>query len=277
MARRVAGGPLKIFAGTYGEQFGIPEPIYQALSEFAREVWHLAKVRAVSVERNKDARTGEDADGVTCTLQGPGSQAYRITIWMAPPFSDPTRVKRFPIIRFDVGKKGQEPHLFRNIECFADADDYHNWRMFVLIVLDEEGFDNTTPEEVYRWHRQHGLESKLFHSKEDIPKERFDWVDSKARVQIHSWAEIAQLPSDTVYVGRSPNGEVNEKYPWGNPYKVKQYGLKKSLRLHGKYLECSPELVQRIKFELHGKNLACWCPFYKPCHADILLKIANAP
>jgi hypothetical protein len=95
-----------------------------------------------------------------------------------------------------------------------------------MVVLDEEGFDNTTPEEVYRWHRQHGLESKLFHSKEDIPKEKFDWVDSKARVQIRSWAEIVQLPSDTVYVGRSPNGEVNEQYPWGNPYKIKEHGLK---------------------------------------------------
>ena len=68
-ARRVASGPMKIFAGTCGEQSGIPEPIYQALVESAREVWHLAKVRAVSLERNKDARTGEDEDGVTCTLQ----------------------------------------------------------------------------------------------------------------------------------------------------------------------------------------------------------------
>lgn len=27
--------------------------------------------------------------------------------------------------------------------------------------------------------------------------------------------------------------------------------------------------------ELKGKNLACWCPLDKPCHADILLKYAN--
>lgn len=27
--------------------------------------------------------------------------------------------------------------------------------------------------------------------------------------------------------------------------------------------------------KLKGKNLACWCPLDKPCHADILLKIAN--
>lgn len=28
--------------------------------------------------------------------------------------------------------------------------------------------------------------------------------------------------------------------------------------------------------ELRGKNLACWCKPGKPCHADVLLEIANA-
>ena len=27
--------------------------------------------------------------------------------------------------------------------------------------------------------------------------------------------------------------------------------------------------------ELAGKNLACWCPLSQPCHADVLLEIAN--
>lgn len=36
------------------------------------------------------------------------------------------------------------------------------------------------------------------------------------------------------------------------------------------------EYNRRIKRELRGKNLACWCPLGQPCHADILLKIANA-
>jgi hypothetical protein len=26
---------------------------------------------------------------------------------------------------------------------------------------------------------------------------------------------------------------------------------------------------------LRGKNLACWCPLDKPCHADVLLELAN--
>ena len=27
--------------------------------------------------------------------------------------------------------------------------------------------------------------------------------------------------------------------------------------------------------ELRGKNLACWCPIGSPCHADVLLAMAN--
>jgi hypothetical protein len=29
--------------------------------------------------------------------------------------------------------------------------------------------------------------------------------------------------------------------------------------------------------ELRGKNLACWCPIGSPCHADVLLELANLP
>lgn len=27
---------------------------------------------------------------------------------------------------------------------------------------------------------------------------------------------------------------------------------------------------------LRGKDLACWCPLDKPCHADVLLELANS-
>lgn len=30
-----------------------------------------------------------------------------------------------------------------------------------------------------------------------------------------------------------------------------------------------------IKRELRGKDLACWCPLGQPCHADVLLELAN--
>lgn len=29
--------------------------------------------------------------------------------------------------------------------------------------------------------------------------------------------------------------------------------------------------------ELRGKNLACWCRSGEPCHADVLLELANRP
>ena len=29
--------------------------------------------------------------------------------------------------------------------------------------------------------------------------------------------------------------------------------------------------------DLRGKNLACWCPLDAPCHADVLLELANGP
>lgn len=36
------------------------------------------------------------------------------------------------------------------------------------------------------------------------------------------------------------------------------------------------ELNRRLP-ELRGKNLACWCPEGSPCHADVLLELANRP
>lgn len=41
-------------------------------------------------------------------------------------------------------------------------------------------------------------------------------------------------------------------------------------------IECDPMLAARIREELAGKNLACWCKLGEPCHADVLLELANA-
>lgn len=30
-----------------------------------------------------------------------------------------------------------------------------------------------------------------------------------------------------------------------------------------------------IRAELAGRDLACWCPLDQPCHADVLLELAN--
>jgi len=39
----------------------------------------------------------------------------------------------------------------------------------------------------------------------------------------------------------------------------------------------SEEFKAEVRRELAGKNLACWCPLNKHCHADLLLELANEP
>ena len=41
------------------------------------------------------------------------------------------------------------------------------------------------------------------------------------------------------------------------------------------FLEENPALMVKAKAELGGFNLACWCNAGIPCHADVLLDIAN--
>lgn len=40
----------------------------------------------------------------------------------------------------------------------------------------------------------------------------------------------------------------------------------------GHYARCT---LDDIRAELAGHDLACWCPLSEPCHADILLALAN--
>lgn len=35
----------------------------------------------------------------------------------------------------------------------------------------------------------------------------------------------------------------------------------------------APDLLEMLR----GRDLACWCPLDKPCHADVLLDLANSP
>ena len=71
-----------------------------------------------------------------------------------------------------------------------------------------------------------------------------------------------RMPLNTVYVGRPSK--------WGNPYVV--YGYPEiAVELYKEILEIYMADIE----ELRGKNLCCWCPLDKACHADILLKIAN--
>lgn len=39
--------------------------------------------------------------------------------------------------------------------------------------------------------------------------------------------------------------------------------------------EYDDETLARLRVDLAGRDLACWCPLNQPCHADVLLELAN--
>jgi hypothetical protein len=72
---------------------------------------------------------------------------------------------------------------------------------------------------------------------------------------------------------KNPNAVlVARPSKWGNPFKVKDYGLEKSISLYEAWLR--EELKKDPSFldPLKGKDLVCYCPVNQPCHADIILK-----
>jgi len=73
-----------------------------------------------------------------------------------------------------------------------------------------------------------------------------------------------------VYVGRGSK--------FGNAFTVEQYGREKAVQMFRDYIGhpnsphgFEPEEITQLK----GKNLACWCREDQPCHADVLLELAN--
>jgi hypothetical protein len=87
-----------------------------------------------------------------------------------------------------------------------------------------------------------------------------------------------RMPPNTVYVGRPTM--------WGN-YASQRLGINEgpvAVELFRDWIrhEASWAWKGRAAIDLRGKNLACWCPLtdrhgnYVPCHADVLLELANA-
>ena len=111
------------------------------------------------------------------------------------------------------------------------------------------------------------------------------------RIQL-SRAKGWRMPENTVSVARGP-GRV-----FGNPFTVAdalETCMVKPAKAQAFVVDCfanwlrgdrqnwmGPEsdaaaasILARLP-ELRGKNLACWCKPGQPCHADVLLEIANA-
>ena len=87
-----------------------------------------------------------------------------------------------------------------------------------------------------------------------------------------------RMPENAVYVGRPSK--------WGNPFKIIPGSI--SFPDAAAVVELFNELVENEKYqgpkfnemmadihELRGKDLVCWCSIDQPCHADVLLELAN--
>jgi hypothetical protein len=92
------------------------------------------------------------------------------------------------------------------------------------------------------------------------------------------------LPPNTVKVDRSGK--------WGNPFIVNPHvkagsksgceyicvpTVEDAVATFEEMMQQHPGLLADAKRELVGKNLACWCKPSDPCHADVLLRLANEP
>ena len=83
-----------------------------------------------------------------------------------------------------------------------------------------------------------------------------------------------RLPPNTVSVARP--------HRWGNPHHI---GMCPVCGVEHTRDEAIAELLAEFQdnkglqtqawAQLKGKNLACWCKLDEPCHADVLLGIAN--
>lgn len=102
------------------------------------------------------------------------------------------------------------------------------------------------------------------------------------RVQLRRTAGW-RMPPNTVKVDRSTK--------WGNPHRVGEPGVPdaaEAVRLfrRGMGADDGPFPIQphpdspcgrilRDLDQLRGRDLACWCALDEPCHADVLLELAN--
>jgi hypothetical protein len=104
-----------------------------------------------------------------------------------------------------------------------------------------------------------------------------DHAEQPVRVQL-SRKKGWRMPPNTVSVARPTK--------WGNPFPIRQ--SRRFIPLEAGYsreqaVDAFRTLVtsydeptwQPLIHELRGKNLACWCKLDAPCHADVLLELAN--
>jgi hypothetical protein len=94
-----------------------------------------------------------------------------------------------------------------------------------------------------------------------------------------------RMPPNTLYVGRPTvygNPWTPQKY-WGAGYRGSlEVAIKHCVEAYRAWLEGREHWAHGIPLPpvpdlapLRGKDLACWCRVGSPCHADVLLDLAN--
>lgn len=100
--------------------------------------------------------------------------------------------------------------------------------------------------------------------------------DQPIRVQL-SRAKGWRMPPNTVKVDRTTM--------FGNRWKVGTHSnslgrpvatVSEAVEVYRAIAWVEPHMIAWVRERLRGKNLACWCRLDQPCHADVLLEIANA-
>lgn len=87
------------------------------------------------------------------------------------------------------------------------------------------------------------------------------------------------MPSNTIKVDRSTR--------WGNPMRIGPgYSADSAVADYRRWISgtaspvwasaAPPPTIGEIRLHLKGRNLACWCAVGAPCHADVLLELANS-
>lgn len=98
------------------------------------------------------------------------------------------------------------------------------------------------------------------------------------RVRVQGDYFHGRVPEGAVYIGRKAPGLPES--PYANPWTVRHAG-EQALPLYERHLESHPELVERARRELAGKDLSCWCKLPADgepdlCHGAILLRAIEA-
>ena len=96
------------------------------------------------------------------------------------------------------------------------------------------------------------------------------------KLRIFNYSMTGHVPEGSIYVGR--NSKLGDA-AFAIPFRLGDSNCSSLLDVGQLYLDHlieNPAIVARIKTELKGKSLCCHCA-PSPCHAEILLLIANNP